>query len=121
MAYLNYKFNYMLRLIIVASFFIGQIHGRIGCASFGHSCYGGQGKRASLENPEPGLVQNIPVLEESDSGIHGLRELREQPEFVPVLNSLGSRRFTPGQYAEMNKFVKEWIINYLKDDKALMY
>ncbi|XP_066147018.1 uncharacterized protein CCHa2 isoform X1 [Euwallacea fornicatus] len=117
---LSYKFNYIFQLIIVISFFISQAHGRIGCASFGHSCYGGQGKRSSLEHSEPNLVPNVPVLEESDPGIHGLRELREQSEFVPVLGSLGTRRFTLGQYAEMNKFVKEWIINYLKNDKALM-
>ncbi|XP_066147019.1 uncharacterized protein CCHa2 isoform X2 [Euwallacea fornicatus] len=102
---LSYKFNYIFQLIIVISFFISQAHGRIGCASFGHSCYGGQGKRSSLEHSEPNLVPNVPVLEESDPGIHGLR---------------GTRRFTLGQYAEMNKFVKEWIINYLKNDKALM-
>lgn len=79
------------------SFFVG------GCANFGHSCYGGMGKRASngdLYDTNEEVLQN------------GFQDAEENPAFVftgPRSSYQPKPKLTPQQYDNISRIIKSWV------------
>lgn len=74
-----------------------------GCATFGHSCYGGMGKRASelIENPEE-IFQDVQGEENPAFVFTGPRS-EYKPERPPKL--------TPQQYDNISRVIRQWVSN----------
>ncbi|KAJ3664488.1 hypothetical protein Zmor_000051 [Zophobas morio] len=75
-----------------------------GCATFGHSCYGGMGKRASdlLDNNEE-ILQDVQNDENPAFVFTGPRS-EYKPERPPKL--------TPQQYDNISRVIRQWIQYY---------
>ncbi|XP_019880532.1 uncharacterized protein LOC109608532 [Aethina tumida] len=82
-----------------------------GCANFGHSCYGGMGKRAStgdLYDTNEEVLQN------------GFQDAEENPAFVftgPRSSYQPKPKLTPQQYDNISRIIKSWIQSISKSQE----
>lgn len=67
-----------------------------GCANFGHSCYGGMGKRGHKE-----LLPLLDPTQEQGEILIGSRFISDKPYVKLKLNPL--------QYQQLSRFFKQWI------------
>ncbi|KAJ8955009.1 hypothetical protein NQ318_000441 [Aromia moschata] len=75
-----------------------------GCMNFGHSCYGGMGKRASeLVDTNEEVLQDIQEDENPALVFTGPRS-----SYKPKL----SQRLTQQQYDNISRVIRQWIQNY---------
>ncbi|KAH1012462.1 uncharacterized protein LOC109539232 isoform X2 [Dendroctonus ponderosae] len=101
--------------VVIAAFIINHIEAKSGCEYFGHSCYGGIGKRTYMAEASE---ESMPV-EAQDAEIPAdvFKGPRSQLPYA-------SREFTqtalsPKQYEQMNKYIREWVRNYLRKEHEL--
>ncbi|XP_044259394.1 neuropeptide CCHamide-2 [Tribolium madens] len=97
--------SFVLLLAVMA--FVFAFHtaeAKRGCAAFGHSCYGGTGKR-SREAPENNeeILQDVQSEENPAFVFTGPRS-EYRPERPPKL--------TPEQYDNISRVIRQWIQSY---------
>lgn len=76
-----------------------------GCATFGHSCYGGMGKRASDRENNEEILQDVQVDDNPAFVFTGPRS-EYKPERL--------QRLTPQQYDYISRVIRQWVSNNLK-------
>ncbi|CAH0553902.1 unnamed protein product [Brassicogethes aeneus] len=79
-----------------------EASGGCGCSNFGHSCYGGMGKRASTDDP---YNTNEVVLQ------NGYQDLEENPAFVftgPRSSFSPKAKMNQQQYDNLSRLIRQW-------------
>jgi hypothetical protein len=91
-------------MAFVLAFHAEAAEAKRGCATFGHSCYGGMGKRASelMENNEE-ILQDVQGEENPAFVFTGPRS-EYKPERPPKLS--------PQQYDTISRVIRQWIQSY---------
>ncbi|NP_001280509.1 hypothetical protein precursor [Tribolium castaneum] len=80
-------------LAFVMAFVLAAAEAKRGCATFGHSCYGGMGKRTENNNEE--LLQDV--------------QSEENPAFVFTgPRSENQQKLTPEQYDNISRVIRQW-------------
>lgn len=75
-----------------------------GCATFGHSCYGGMGKRASLQQPNTGeILQDVQNLQNDENPAFVFTGPRS--EFKPER----AQRLAPQQLDDISQVIRQWV------------
>ncbi|KAK9876488.1 hypothetical protein WA026_013864 [Henosepilachna vigintioctopunctata] len=73
-----------------------------GCANFGHSCYGGMGKRAlDIASSNDEFVADMPYAQDAGLVFTGPRS--------GGYNSYPRERMSPQQYEQLSRILKQWI------------
>ncbi|CAG9772536.1 unnamed protein product [Ceutorhynchus assimilis] len=101
--YLNFAMRNMVGVLIVFVLVICHTQARSGCAIFGHSCYGGIGKRAELADTNE---ESTNQKNELSTGLYP----ESSQNYIPRPFSV-----SPEQYERMNKYINEWILNYMRN------
>ncbi|XP_045479368.1 uncharacterized protein LOC123684235 [Harmonia axyridis] len=89
-------YNLLAFLFIFLVLNFGVSEGKRGCANFGHSCYGGMGKRGHKE-----LLPILDPTQEQGEILIGSRFISDKPYVKLKLNPL--------QYQQLSRFFKQWI------------
>ncbi|XP_030747765.1 uncharacterized protein LOC115876206 [Sitophilus oryzae] len=108
----------MMKFIVIASVLVHQTYAKSGCSNYGHSCFGGMGKRSELANENYETVQenNVQEVEKAPVGFIGSR--------IPLSSEYPKRfykfnKLTSEQYDEMNKILKEMMANNIRREEEI--
>ncbi|XP_044748740.1 uncharacterized protein LOC123309609 [Coccinella septempunctata] len=83
-------------LFILLVLNVADSEGKRGCANFGHSCYGGMGKRAPKE-----LMQFTDPRQNQGEILIGSRFFNDKPYVKLKMNRL--------QYQQLSRILRQWI------------